>query len=122
MHHLKHKNVYRIALAVAVIAALMLIWLSLGVGIIGQDGDPANRLYFGVILVGVSGALLTRLKPLGMARTMLAMASVQTLIAAFAIIAKLGLPWSGPFELVLLNGFFVAAFLLSGWLFQRAAE
>lgn len=37
---------YRTALAVAIVTALLLIWLSLGVGIIGRDGDPANRMYF----------------------------------------------------------------------------
>ena len=113
---------YLSAIAVALMAALILIWLSLGVGILGQDGDPANIMYFGVVAVGVIGATITRLKPLGMARTMFAMALAQTLVAAIALIARLGLPWSGPVEIVALNSFFVAMFAGSGWLFQRAAR
>jgi len=37
------------------------------------------------------------------------------------MIAKLGLPYSGPMELLLLNGFFIVAFLVAAWLFRRAA-
>jgi hypothetical protein len=50
------------------------------------------------------------------------MALAQALVAAIALVAGLGLPYSGPAELVLLNGFFIAAFAGSGWLFRRAAE
>jgi hypothetical protein len=91
------------------------------VGIIGQDGDPANRMYFAVVAVGIIGALLARLRARGMSRALFSMAIVQALIAAFAIIAGLGLPWSGPAELLLLNGFFAVAFSISALLFRRAA-
>lgn len=99
----------------------MLIWLSLGVGIIGRDGDPANRMYFGVLAVGIIGSFAARFRPRGMAYVSFAMAIVQSLIMAIALIAGLGLPWSGPAELLLLNGFFIAMFAGSGWLFRRAA-
>jgi hypothetical protein len=98
----------------------MLVWLSLGVGIIGKDGDPANLMYFGVLAVGIVGALIARFRPRGMARALFAMALAQALVAAIALIAGLGLPWSGPAEILLLNGFFVALFAGSAWLFRRA--
>ena len=113
---------YRAAVAVAVAAAFILVWLSLGVGIIGKDGDPANRMYFGVLAVGILGALIARFRPAGMARAMFAMALAQALIALIAIVARLGSPWSGPLELSLLNGFFVALFVGSAWLFLRSAQ
>ena len=113
---------YRFAIGVALAAACILVWLSLGVGIIGKDGDPANRMYFGVLAVGIIGALLARFRPHGMARALFAMALAQALVAAIALIAGLGLPWSGPAEIVLLNAFFVAMFAGSGWLFRRAAR
>ena len=47
---LKRRKEYRWAVAIALVAAAMLAWLSLGVGIIGKDGDPANMMYFGVLL------------------------------------------------------------------------
>lgn len=117
-----NKTQYRLAVGAALAGTLLLIWLSLGVGIIGRDGDPANLMYFGVVAVGVIGVLLARLRSPGMARTMLAMALAQALVTAIALIARLGLPYSGPLEILLLNGFFVALFAGSAWLFQRAAR
>jgi hypothetical protein len=115
-------NAYLSAIGVAFVAAFLLVWLSLGVGIIGADGDPANLMYFGVLGVGIIGAAIARLRPLGMARTMLAMALAQALVATIALIAQLGLPYSGPLELIGLNGFFVVLFAGSAWLFQYAAR
>ncbi|NJC98928.1 MAG: hypothetical protein C3F07_09555 [Anaerolineales bacterium] len=122
MQTLTGKTAYRSAIGIALAASLMLVWLSLGVGIIGRDGDPANIMYFGVIAVGLIGAVLARLRPVGMSRTLVAMALIQALVAAVALIGKLGLPWSGPLELIALNGFFIVMFAGSAWLFQRAAR
>ena len=117
-----NSTAYRSAIGVALAAAFFLVWLSLGVGIIGKDGDPANLMYFGVLAVGIVGALIARLRAHGMARALFAMALAQAVVAAIALIAGLGLPWSGPAEIVLLNAFFVALFAGSGWLFRRAAR
>lgn len=113
---------YRFAAGVALAAAFLLVWLSLGVGIIGRDGDPANLMYFGVLAVGILGALFARFRPHGMARALFATALAQTTVALIALIVPLGRPWSGPLELSLLNGFFVAMFVGSAWLFRRAAQ
>ena len=113
---------YRSAVGVALAAALLLIWLSLGVGIIGKDGDRANLMYFGVLAVGVIGAILARLESRGMARALLATALAQALVAAIALIAELGLPYSPPAEIVFLNAFFIGMFAGSAWLFRRAAR
>ena len=117
-----HRTAYRSAIGLAIAAALMLVWVSLGVGIIGKDGDPANLMYFGVLAVGIIGALVARLQPDGMARALVATALAQALVAAIALIARLGLPWSGPAEILALNGFFIALFAGSAWLFRRAAR
>lgn len=112
---------YRAGVGVALVGAFLLVWLSLGVGIIGADGDPANLLYGGVLAVGIVGALLARFAPAGMARALFATALAQALVAAIAVVAGLGAPYSGPLELIGLNGFFVALFAGSALLFQRAA-
>lgn len=122
MRILTHKIAYRTALGIALLSAVILVWLSLGVGIIGQDGDPANVMYFGVLAVGIIGAFVARLRPHGMARTLFAVALAQSLVAAFALIAGLGEPYSGPVEIIVLNGFFIASFAASAWLFQRASQ
>ena len=113
---------YRAAVGVAGAAALLLVWLSLGVGIIGRDGDPANLMYFGVLAIGIIGALIARFRPRGMSRALFATALAQTSVAVIALVAGLGYPWSGPLELSVLNGFFVALFVGSAWLFRRAAH
>ena len=116
-----HRNriAYRFAMGIAVVAACLLVWLSLGVGIIGKDGDPANLMYFGVIAIGILGAIISRLQPKGMIRTLLAMALAPALVALIALIAGLGLPWSGPAEIIMLNGIFIGMFIGSAWLFKR---
>jgi hypothetical protein len=122
MHRYIMMTAYRAAMSVALAAALMLIWLSLGVGIIGRDGDPANAMYLGVIAVGLIGAIIARLRPQGMVWALLAMALVQALVTAIALITRLGLPYSGPAEILGLNGFFITLFAASAWLFRRAAR
>jgi hypothetical protein len=117
-----HTTAYRSAVGLALAAACVLVWLSLGVGIIGRDGDPANVMYFGVLAVGVVGAIAARFRPLGMARALAATALAQAVVAAIALIAGLGLPWSPPAEILALNGFFIALFAGSAWLFRRAAR
>lgn len=114
---------YRAAAGVALAAAFLLAWLSVGVGIIGQDGDPANLIAFGVIAVGIAGAAIARFRPAGMARALLATALAQVLVAVIALAAGLGATvpmWS--LQLVALTGFFAALWLISAWLFRKAAH
>ncbi len=118
----RRNTAYRSAIGVALAAALILVWLSLGVGIIGADGDPANLLYFGVLAVGIIGAIIARFQPRGMAHALFATALAQALVTMVALIAGLGLPWSGPAEILALNGFFIALFVGSAWLFRRSAR
>lgn len=119
---MKGRTAYRVAAGLALAAAFILVWLSLGVGIIGKDGDPANLMYFGVLAVGLVGAIIARFHPHGMARASFAMALAQALVTAIALIARWGLPWSGPVEILMLNGFFIAMFGGSAWLFRRSAR
>lgn len=92
-------NKHKLALIIGILAAFLLLWLSLGVGIIGEDGNPANIMYFGVLAVGLIGALLSRLKPAGMATTLFIMALTQAVITIVAIASKMGMPWSDPLQL-----------------------
>jgi hypothetical protein len=120
--NMSDRNAYRFAAGVALAAALLLVWLSLGVGIIGADGDPANTMYFGVVGVGIIGAIVARFRPHGMARALFATALAQALVAVIALIFGLGLPWSPPVEILILNGFFVALFVGSALLFRHAGR
>ena len=68
------------AVAVTVISAMLLVWINLAVGIVGNEVHPANLMYVGVLAVGLLGALLSRGQSRGMARAMSAMALCQTLV------------------------------------------
>jgi hypothetical protein len=114
---------YRSAVGVALAAALFLLWLMGAVGVIGVEGDRADLMYFGVLAVGIVGAIIARFKPHGMARALYATALAQALVAVIALIAgKHESSISSVAEILGLNGIFVALFLGSAWLFQRAAR
>ena len=115
--------VYRAAVGLALAAAFILVWLVGAVGVIGQDGDPADLMYGGVFAVGVIGAVLARFRPDGMARALLATAVAQALVALIALIAgKHEAPISSVLEILGLNSFFVGLFIASAWLFREAGR
>jgi hypothetical protein len=113
---------YRAAVGVALVAAFLLVWVNGAVGLIGSEDNEANLMYAGVLAVGVIGAGIARFQPRGMARAMFATALVQSSVAAIALIAGLGEPYSGPFEIVASNAFFVALFVGSALLFRKAVR
>jgi hypothetical protein len=116
-------SAYRIAVGVAVGAALLLVWLVGAVGVIGEDGDRADMMYAGVLAVGTIGAVVARFRPGGMARALLAMALAQAVVAVIALLAgKHQAPISSVAEILGLNGFFVALFIASACLFREAAR
>jgi hypothetical protein len=114
---------YRAAVGVAVVAAFILIWMNLAVGIIGSEDNPANLMYGGVLAVGLLGALIVRFQPDGMSRTLAATALAQVLVGVIALIAGLGSTGANwPRVIVVLTGFFAALWLVSAWLFRKAAR
>lgn len=106
---------YRAAVGVALATAFILLWMNLAVGIIGNEENPANLMYGGVLAVGIIGSFIARFQPHGMERTLVATALAQALVAAIALIAGLG-------HTFVLTGFFVALWLTSARLFRRAAR
>lgn len=115
---------YRAAVGMAVMTALLLVWVNGAVGIIGDEGNPANLLYAGVLAVGFFGALLARFRPLGMSRTLIAMAVVQMLVPVAALVIwnpqidSWGAP--GLLGVFILNAFFAGLFIGSAILFRQA--
>lgn len=107
---------YRAAVGVAVIAAFFLVWSNLAVGLIGTERNPANLMYGGVLAVGIIGAITARFRARGMARALIAMALAQALVAAVVLVAGWG------YEALVLTGIFGMPWLLSAWLFRKAAR
>ena len=113
---------YRSAAGVALAAAFILVWVNGAVGIIGDESHEANIMYVGVLAVAIIGAIIARLRPLGMVRAMYATAFAQAGVAVIALIAGFGAMAPGwPRAILVLTGFFVALWLLSAWLFRQAA-
>ena len=111
---------YRFAVALALTAAFLIVWLNATAGLIGiEDDDPANLLYVGVLAVGGAGAIAARLRPRGLARTSFAVAMVLVVVGAVA----LRLPnTASPGQIVLLHGALAALFAGAALLFRHAAR
>ncbi len=108
---------YRIAVGLALAAALTLIWVNAAVGIIG-DG-PVNVLYVAVLAVLAVGSVMARLKPKGMARALFATALTQLFIPFVALAIQVVDFAPGVPHVLALNSFFVLMFIGSGLLFRR---
>jgi hypothetical protein len=116
------KTVYRVAFGVGLVAAFLLFWVNGAVGIIGNEGQPANLMYGAVFAVGLLGSIMARFEPLGMARTLFAAAIVQMLVPVIALIVwpQISRGAAGVFGVFALNTFFAVLFLASALLFRNA--
>ena len=95
--------------------AFVTVWVNLAVGMIGNEDNPANLLFGGVLLVALLGAVLAWFRPRGMAVAMATAALAQGTIAVYALFAGHG-------ALALFIGLFVLPWLLSAQLFRVAAR
>jgi hypothetical protein len=114
---------YRAATAFALATAFLTVWFTGAVGIIGDEGNPANLMFGGVLAVALLGAALARFRPAGMSSAMIAAACAQALVAAVA----LAMGWGGadpsyPWDIVGCTGFFVVLWCASALLFRTAAR
>lgn len=116
------RNAYRLGLAVALGAALFLVWGVGALGIIGAGGRP-DLMYLGALAVGVVGALLARFRSSGMAWALAATALALLVVAGIALVAGLHQePGASAAEILGISGMYAALFGLSAWLFRRSAE
>lgn len=104
---------YRMAVVVAVACPFLQLWITLAVGIIGNEDNPANWTYLAMVMIAVSVALVALGEARLMARAMLAMAGMQALFSALHLL-------DGHFTLVI-DFFFAALWILAARLFARAA-
>ena len=112
---------YRIAVGVALAGAFLLVWVNGAVGIIGAAGNDANMMFLGVLGIGVIGAFTGRFQAHGMARALYATALAQVVVGVIALAGGLGAEGAAwPRDILFATGFFVALWLLSGWLFRKA--
>jgi hypothetical protein len=113
---------YRAGAAVALVTAFLLTWVNLAVGIIGNEDNPFNLMFFGVIAAALVGSIAVRFRADGMSRAMTLAAVIQALIGIGVFIADAaGTEPPGRIALLVLIEFFALLWLLSAWLFRKAA-
>lgn len=113
---------YRGGAAVALATAFLLTWVNLAVGIIGNEDNPLNLMFFGVIAAAIVGTIVARFEASGMARAMSVAAAIQALVGVGVFLAGAAATEPpGRFGLLLLIEGFAVLWLLSAWLFRKAA-
>ncbi len=112
---------YRSAVLLAVLTMVFLVWMNAAVGGILGD-DPANMMYFGVLLTGFTGAIMAHLEPQGMSRALFATAFAVELVPAIAW--SIGTPAfaNGVWAVFGLHAVFAILFAGSALLFRKAAR
>ena len=111
---------YGFAVGVALAAVFFLVWINAAVGGILGD-DPANMMYFGVLLVGFIGAIIAGLEPQGMSRALFATAFAMVLVPVIALIIGTRAFANGVVAVFGLHSFFAMLFVASAFLFRRAS-
>lgn len=121
---MKYTTTYKFAIGLALLAALLLIWMNLAVGIIGDSDDTANLMYVGVLAVGIVGALISRFRSHGMARTLVATSFALAFVPIIALVFGMHLDGRTPpvANFLIIHTFFITLFVGSAWLFARAAQ
>ena len=108
-------HAYVVAAGIAVASAFLMTWINLAVGIIGNEGNSANQMFFGVLTVALVAVAFSRLRPLGMARAM----EITAVAQGVACVITLAI---GEDYIFVLAGFFVAMWLVSAQLVRKAAR
>lgn len=117
-----NQTMYRIAALGAVGSGFFMVWVNLAVGIVGNEDNPLNLLYFGVLAVGFLGAIASRLKPRGMDVTGYIMAAATAAVGAVALITERNAPFYHPMDIIAVNIVFMVLFTGVALLFHHAAN
>jgi hypothetical protein len=112
---LSDKRAYRLGFGLTLLGMFLLVFANLAVGIIGSEENPVNLAFFGIPLVGIAGALITRLSARGLATTLYVMAVLQ-------IAAALLFPAQDMVFMLLVTGIFTALWLAAAQAFSVAAR
>lgn len=112
---------YKLGVGLAVVSSFLMGWANLAAGIIGED-NPANGLYFLVILGALGGVAASRFRAAGLAWTAFGMAACILLIPSIAYFV-----WPVDFspgvpKVFALSGILAAIYVVSGLLLRHAAR
>jgi hypothetical protein len=111
---------YRFAMGLAVATAFVLTWANF---VLAVDVSLANFMYFGVVVVGLVGAAIARLRAREMALALVGTAIAQMLVPFIALVFwNTSVAPGAAVPVIGLNGVFVVLFAMSALLFRRVAR
>jgi hypothetical protein len=112
---------YKLGIAGALGTGLFMVYSNGAVGIIGDEDNAANLMYFGVLAVGFLGSIISRLKPTGMSYTLFAQALTQVVITAIVLLTDIQeTSGSSIAEVLAVNCMFLVLWLGSALMFKLA--
>lgn len=97
---------HRFGTGMAVIGALLTIWVNGAVGMIGSEDNPYNLLFLGVPLLALIGSVAARFRAAGMALAMVAAAAAQAALGTLGLSAD---PRGGMFSVAFAGLWLLAA-------------
>jgi hypothetical protein len=107
---------YKIGVGLSLFAAFALGWSNMVH--VADSENPANLIYFSVLVLGCVGAVLSRLKAQGLSRTLFAMAAT---LGVIALLLPSGAPPDLARNMAIGHIGLVVLFTTSGLLFRHAS-
>ncbi len=106
---------YRAGMGIVLAACFLTIWINLAVGIVGNEDNPVNALFFLAPLAAVAGSVLAGFRAGGMAIAAVFAATVQVAVMLYIWVAAEGFP-------IGVTVFFGTLWLVAAALFRQAGQ
>lgn len=112
--HTSRHWAFRLGAAIGLLGCFFTVWSNFAVGIVGNEDNPVNLWFFGIVLIVLLGSAVARLRPRGMMTAMIATALAQGAVGLALLSAEVVVL---PFTAIMM-----AAWVSAAALFHRAAE
>ncbi len=120
---LSSDNTYRAAVALAVVTGLLMVWSNLAVGIIGNEDNMINVVYFIILMLGFIGAFFVRFQSGGLSRVLGGMILLLAAVASYALLSGMQhMPESSVMEIIGVHMFFITPLSISAILFHQHSK
>jgi len=110
---------YKLGVMSAVGGGFLIVWINLAVG---HEHTPYDYPFYLALLVGLAGSALARLRPKGMTVAMLATAAALILALRLAMVHEADAEGGNLLVTVVASAAIALPFLISAWLFRKAAR
>lgn len=106
---------YRAGMGIVLAACFLTVWINLAVGIVGNEDNPVNALFFLVPLVAIAGSALSGFRARGLVLATILAASVQVGVMLYIWTTGQGFP-------IGITLFFGTLWLVAAALFRQAGQ